>query len=46
LSSSCFFGFGGIEEKNRERGLKALDELLFQIIKKWPDVEFKTIKDL
>lgn len=31
---------GGIEEKNRERGLKALDELLFQIIKKWPDVEF------
>src|SRR5690606_26780338 len=37
---------GGIEEQNREKGLKALDKLLSEILKKWPDVEFKTITDL
>ncbi len=37
---------GGIEEQNREKGLKALDDLLSQILKKWPDVEFITITDL
>lgn len=37
---------GGIEDKNREKGLKALDKLLAQIIKKWPDVEFISINEL
>ena len=37
---------GGIEDKNREKGLKALDKLLPQIIKKWPDVEFISINEL
>jgi hypothetical protein len=31
---------GGIEEKNRDLGLKKLNILLCQIVKKWPDVKF------
>ena len=31
---------GGIDENNRTKGLKALDELLENILTKWPDVEF------
>lgn len=31
---------GGIEQQNRSKGLKALDRLLKEILKKWPDVEF------
>jgi hypothetical protein len=33
-----FIGF--INEKNRDRGLKDLDQLLQQVLKKWPDVKF------
>lgn len=31
---------GGIVEQNRSNGLKALEKLLSEILKKWPDVEF------
>ena len=31
---------GSIEPNNRSKGLKALDELLALILKKWPDAEF------
>jgi hypothetical protein len=31
---------GRIDEKNRAKGLKALDELITKVLKKWPDVEF------
>lgn len=31
---------GGIVEANRTKGLKALDVLLSEILKKWPDAEF------
>ncbi|SHE64215.1 hypothetical protein SAMN05444278_103256 [Psychroflexus salarius] len=37
---------GRIDPKNREKGLRALDELLKQILKKWPEVEFISVKDL
>jgi hypothetical protein len=37
---------GTIDEANRERNLKLLDELLTKIIKKWPDVEFMTSDQL
>jgi hypothetical protein len=31
---------GGLDVKNHEKGLKALDFLLKNILKRWPDVEF------
>lgn len=31
---------GRIDPKNRERGLKALDDLVSKVLKKWPDVGF------
>ena len=37
---------GSINPENRERGLKKLDNLLVQIIKKWPEVEFITSMEL
>ena len=37
---------GRIEQLNRDRGLSALDQLLKAILKKWPDVEFITVKDI
>lgn len=37
---------GCIEESNRENGLNALNELLKNIINKWPDVEFMTSAEL
>ena len=37
---------GWLNEKNRANGLKKLDELLFQIIKYWPSVEFMTSLEL
>jgi hypothetical protein len=37
---------GGIDQKNRESGLKKLNMLLSSIIKKWPDVEFMTSSEL
>ncbi|WP_206018004.1 hypothetical protein [Rhodohalobacter barkolensis] len=37
---------GALEESNRKRGLKQLDELLSAIMKNWPDVEFITSDQL
>jgi hypothetical protein len=37
---------GGIESLNRKKSLKSLDELLTEIIKRWPDVEFVSASEL
>jgi len=37
---------GNINEKNRKKGIKQLDNLLNNILKKWPDVEFMTSTQL
>lgn len=37
---------GGLNEKNRENGLKALGRLLKEILKRWPDVEFMSARSL
>ena len=37
---------GHIDPKNREAGLKALHLLLTAIVKRWPDAEFMTSKEL
>jgi alpha-amylase/alpha-mannosidase (GH57 family) len=37
---------GGIDIENRNKGLKALDQLFNSILQKWPDVEFISINDL
>ncbi|HEX8563137.1 MAG TPA: polysaccharide (de)acetylase [Flavobacterium sp.] len=31
---------GGLDPQNRENGLRALEELLAEVLTKWPDVEF------
>ena len=37
---------GGIDEKNRTKGLKNLDKLLAQIFQRWPDAVFITSREL
>lgn len=37
---------GSIDPKNRDKGVKALDELLYGILKKWPDAEFISVAGL
>lgn len=37
---------GLIDEKNRKKGLSALEELLRRIVEKWPDVEFVSTIEL
>ncbi|WP_044262467.1 hypothetical protein [Saccharicrinis fermentans] len=37
---------GGLDVQNRSRGLKQLEQLLKQITKTWPDVEFITSEEL
>ncbi len=37
---------GYIDEENRKKGLQQLDQLLKNIVKKWPDVEFMTSVEL
>lgn len=37
---------GHIDQKNRQAGIKALTELLKQIVKQWPDVEFMSSQQL
>lgn len=37
---------GGIDPKNRDRGLKSLKKLLKEIYKRWPDSEFITARGL
>ncbi|WP_250131156.1 polysaccharide (de)acetylase [Cloacibacterium caeni] len=46
ISSHRVNYMGSINPENRERGLKKLDNLLVQIIKKWPEVEFITSMEL
>lgn len=46
ISSHRVNYIGGIDEKNADEGLRKLDELLKDIIKKWPDVEFMTSTEL
>jgi hypothetical protein len=36
---------GAVEEDNRARGLKALDRLLTEVRKHWPDVHFLSFRD-
>lgn len=37
---------GHIDERNREKGLNALQELLFKITERWPEVEFLAANEL
>jgi len=37
---------GGLDPKNQEKGLKALDGLISKILKQWPDAEFLNTTDL
>ncbi|WP_338647716.1 hypothetical protein V5J73_03720 [Flavobacterium sp. KS-LB2] len=37
---------GGIVESNRIKGLRSLDLLLSEILKKWPDVEFISVNEI
>ena len=37
---------GHIDPKNREKGLDSLKQLLQEIVKKWPDVEFMAADEL
>jgi hypothetical protein len=37
---------GSLHPENRANGLKKLDQLLTEIIKRWPDVEFMTSEEL
>lgn len=37
---------GTLEKENRERGLRQLDQLLLEVVKNWPDVEFITSDQL
>jgi hypothetical protein len=36
---------GGIDPKNRDKGLRSLDTLFKRIIRKWPEVEFVNFSD-
>jgi hypothetical protein len=46
ISSHRVNYIGCIDEKNADEGLRKLDELLKEIIKRWPDVEFMTSTEL
>jgi hypothetical protein len=46
ISSHRINFVGYIDEKNRDRGLRLLDELLREILKKWPDVQFISTDEL
>lgn len=46
ISSHRVNYMGTIDPENRENGLKKLDSLLNEIIKRWPDVEFMTSMEL
>jgi hypothetical protein len=37
---------GGLSEDNRENTLKQLDELIYQVLKKWPDIQFLNSAEL
>ena len=46
ISSHRVNYIGFLHPENREKGLKALSQLLAEIIKRWPDVEFMTSVEL
>lgn len=46
ISSHRVNYIGGLDEKNRTRGLTQLKQLLNAILKKWPNVEFMTSNEL
>ncbi|MBQ6306496.1 MAG: hypothetical protein IJK78_08015 [Bacteroidales bacterium] len=46
ISSHRVNYIGFLHPENREKGLKALSQLLGEIIKRWPDVEFMTSVEL
>ena len=46
ISSHRVNYIGWLNKQNRKHGLQKLDELLAQIIKYWPDVEFMTSEEL
>lgn len=46
ISSHRVNYIGYLHPENRERGLRALGQLLSEIIKRWPDVEFMTSVEL
>ncbi|NEW85325.1 MAG: polysaccharide (de)acetylase [Mariniphaga sp.] len=46
ISSHRVNYIGCINPANRDNGLSKLKELLYQIVKKWPDVEFMTSAEL
>jgi len=46
ISSHRVNYIGYLHPENREKGLKALSQLLREIIKRWPDVEFMTSVEL
>lgn len=46
ISSHRVNYIGFLHPENREKGLKALSQLLDEIIKRWPDVEFMTSVEL
>lgn len=46
ISSHRVNYIGYLHPENREKGLKALSQLLGEIIKRWPDVEFLTSVEL
>jgi len=37
---------GHIDENNRKKGLTSLKQLLDEIVKRWPDVEFMSADEL
>lgn len=46
ISSHRVNYIGALNSKNRDLGLKSLEELLTKIISKWPEVEFMTSNEL
>ncbi len=46
ISSHRVHFCGHIDEKNREKGLRALQELLNKIVSRWPEVEFMAANEL
>lgn len=46
ISSHRINYMGSLDPKNRDRNLKLLDELLRQVLKRWPEVEFMTSDEL
>jgi hypothetical protein len=46
LTSHRINFIGSIEEDNRKRNLKLLEELIQKILKRWPNVEFMSSNEL